>query len=45
MTAESRRKPVTMVVEPIGGGAYRYAPGKGWAAIAFTLIQALTPIY
>lgn len=22
------------MVEPIGGGAYRYAPGKGWAIIA-----------
>jgi GH24 family phage-related lysozyme (muramidase) len=21
------------MVEPIGGGAYRYAPGKGWAAV------------
>jgi hypothetical protein len=20
-------------VEPIGGGAYRYAPGKGWAVV------------
>ncbi|MCX5967677.1 MAG: C39 family peptidase [Cyanobacteria bacterium] len=22
------------MVEPIGGGAYRYAPGKGWAVLA-----------
>jgi len=21
------------MVEPIGGGAYRYAPGKGWAVV------------
>ena len=21
------------IVEPIGGGAYRYAPGKGWAVV------------
>jgi hypothetical protein len=21
------------MVDPIGGGAYRYAPGKGWAVV------------